>query len=108
MNHTPRELLFNYDSSMRKRGTQEGSVRFKGGKWYGSYFLYVAALDGTIEYKRREVALDAGTKRAGAPMGQRIRMMGHAEGGDTLRYIHADNDSQREALERATGKLRVQ
>lgn len=53
-----------HDDSMRKRGTQEGSVRQKDGKWYGSYFRYVADLNGNLQYKRKEVALSATTKRA--------------------------------------------
>lgn len=53
-----------HDGNMRKRGTQEGSVRQKDGKWYGSYFRYVSGFNGDLEYKRKEVALDAATKRA--------------------------------------------
>lgn len=48
---------------MRKRGTQDGSVRQKDGKWYGSYFRYVSGLNGDVEYKRKEVTLEATTKR---------------------------------------------
>lgn len=53
-----------HDENMRKRGTQEGSVRQKDGKWYGSYFRYIAGLNGDLQYRRKEVALDATTKRA--------------------------------------------
>ena len=42
---------------------------------------------------------------SGMAMGQRLLIMGHGSVRATMRYIHPDNDSQREALENATAAL---
>ena len=53
-----------YDAPMRHKGSQEGSVRKRGDRWYGIYYRYVPDLEGNLLYKRREVALDATNERA--------------------------------------------
>jgi integrase len=49
---------------MRHRGSQEGSLRLRDGKWYGIFRSQTPDLAGNIEWKRHEVKLDATTERA--------------------------------------------
>lgn len=53
-----------YDAGMRHRGSQDGSVRQKNGRWYGIFRAETPTLHGQTEWKRHEVRLDATTKRA--------------------------------------------
>jgi hypothetical protein len=104
--------LIVHDDSMRKKGTQEGSVRLKDGKWRGSYSRHVSDLHGNITYKRTEVTLDATTKRgAKAELRDKYVAVANAqaavpEGAATLeQFIEARFKSDRIAQLRTGGQI---